>query len=107
VKLLHSRCGRKRCVRRSARDFRGVKKGPDWPGLEETAEETMLTISITFIRAATGIPRPQAAVSTFWLLVFAVAILDDAERRDKEQRRKRECKGEPIRPKPRSPAGPR
>jgi len=44
----------------------------------------MQSIKLTFTRAATG----RTGFSTFWLLVLAVAILDDADRRDKDRRKK-------------------
>ena len=46
----------------------------------------MISIQIAFGRAVSGKPR----ISTFWLLVFAIAILDDAQRREEERRKKRE-----------------
>ena len=63
-------------------------KGPDWPGLS-TTEENMRTIKTAFSRAAIGVPDPGPGVSVFWLMVWAIAILDDADRRDKDCRRKR------------------
>ena len=47
----------------------------------------MISIKLAFGRAATGDP----GFSTFWLLVFAIAILDDAQRQDEKRRRKREA----------------
>ena len=46
-----------------------------------------------FRRAATGDP----GFATFWLLFFAIAILDDAQRRDDKRRRKREAQPQPKR----------
>lgn len=65
----------------------------------------MLSISITFTRAARD---TDPGFSVFWLMVFAVAILDDAERREKEQRRKRDPARPPrgMKPKPPFPTGP-
>ena len=46
----------------------------------------MQSIKLTFTRAATG----KTGFSTFWLMVWAIAILDDAERREKDRREKRD-----------------
>lgn len=54
----------------------------------------MISVKTTFAIAASG----GSGISSFWLLVFAIAILDDAQRRDDKRRKKRN-------PKP--PAGPR
>jgi hypothetical protein len=48
-------------------------------------KEENMQISITFNRAAAD---DGPGVSVFWLMVFAIAILDDGDRRE-EQRRKR------------------
>jgi hypothetical protein len=77
--------------------LRGVK-GPDWPGLQ-TKEEKMISIKTAFGRAASG----DSGISTFWLLVWAIVILDDAQRRDKRKKRDRDASPPPS-PKP--PAGP-
>lgn len=58
----------------------------------------MQSIKPAFARAA----LPDTGFSTFWLLVFAIAILDDEQRREKE-RKKRSTRAQPPR-KP--PAGP-
>ena len=76
--------------------LRGVK-GPDWPGLQ-TKEEKMISIKTAFGCAASG----NSGISTFWLLVFAIAILDDADRRD---RKKRDRDARPPH-RPKLPAGP-
>ena len=59
----------------------------------------MISIKLAFGCAATG----DSGFSTFWLLVFAIAILDDAQRQDDKRRRKREA--QPQR-KRKPPAGP-
>ena len=59
----------------------------------------MISIKTAFGCAASG----DSGFSTFWLLVFAIAILDDAQRRDKRKKRDRDAKAT-HRPKP--PAGP-
>ena len=55
----------------------------------------MISIKLAFGRAATG----DSGFATFWLLVFAIAILDDAQRQDDKRRRKRDaqpqCKRKP------------
>jgi hypothetical protein len=61
----------------------------------------MISIKTAFGRAASGKPR----VSTFWLLAFAIAILDDAQ--DREKRREEERRKKRERDKPKPPAGPR
>lgn len=67
-------------------------------------EENMKPLTTTFTRAARDI---DPGFSVFWLMVFAIAILDDAERREKEQRKKREQAKQPLKPKPKRPPGPR
>ena len=75
--------------------LRGVK-GPDWPGLQ-TKEEKMISIKTAFGRAASG----NSGISTFWLLVWAIAIDDDRQRRDK-RRKKRDRDASPP-PRPNAP----
>ena len=53
----------------------------------------MKTIKATFARAAS-----RNSDFTFWLLVFAIAITDDAKRREKDRCKKRDRQ-------PRRPAG--
>jgi hypothetical protein len=60
----------------------------------------MISIKTAFGFAASG----DSGFSTFWLLVFAIAILDDAQARDK-RRKKRDRDATPPR-KPKPPAGP-
>ena len=60
----------------------------------------MKSIRFTFTRSTAYEP----GFSTFWMLVFAIAILDDAQARDKEQRKKRERF---AKPQPKPPAGPK
>jgi hypothetical protein len=60
----------------------------------------MISIKTAFGCAAIG----NSGFSAFWLLVFAIAILDDAQRRDK-RRKKRDRDAQPPR-KPKPPAGP-
>lgn len=57
----------------------------------------MIKVSTTFTRAAAGKPEPKPGFSTFWLLVFAIAILNDAESREEERRRKGEQAQKPRR----------
>lgn len=66
----------------------------------------MKTISSTFTRAATGTER-QANYDFFWLMLWALAILDDSDRREKERRRKREQAKTAAQSKPKPPARPR
>jgi hypothetical protein len=60
----------------------------------------MSSIRPVFTRSA----APPSGFDTFWLLVFAIAIIDDAQRRDERRGKDRERKRAPQR-KP--PAGPR
>ena len=66
----------------------------------------MQSISTTFTRAATGDADTSPGFSVFWLMVLAIAILDDSDRREKERRRKQQAHAQPQR-KPIPPAGPR
>lgn len=56
----------------------------------------MLSIKSTFTAAASG----PSGFSVFWLLALAIAILDDADRREKERRDKREPAARPQAPRP-------
>lgn len=58
----------------------------------------MVSIRLAFTRAA----APETGFSTFWLLVFAIAILDDEQRRAE----KRKKPGPQAAPKRKPPAGP-
>jgi hypothetical protein len=49
----------------------------------------MRTIKFAFSRAALGDQNIDPGFSVFWLMVLAIIILDDADRRDKDRRRKR------------------
>ena len=60
----------------------------------------MISIKTAFGCAASG----DSGVSTFWLLFWAIAILDDAQRRDKRRKKRDHDAKPPRRPKP--PAGP-
>lgn len=67
----------------------------------------MITISITFTRAASAKTGIETGFSTFWMLVWAVAIDDDAKCCEKERRRERQRQQSQPPHKPKSPAGPR
>jgi hypothetical protein len=71
--------------------LRGGMKGPGWPGLQAKRRKIMKSIKLPFTRAATG----KAGPSAFLLLIWALFILDDAEAREKERRKKR---GQPPKP---------
>jgi hypothetical protein len=60
----------------------------------------MISIKTAFGCAASG----DSGVSTFWLLFWAIAILDDAQRRDKRRKKRDRDAAPPRKPKP--PAGP-
>ena len=60
----------------------------------------MRTIRTAFTRAATGVTiKTSPDVTVYWLMIIALAILDDSERRAKERRRETEA----VRPQPRPP----
>lgn len=59
----------------------------------------MTSLRTTFGKAASGDSR----FSAFWLLVWALFILDAAQRREEEQRKKRGRADAPP-PKPKPPA---
>ena len=46
----------------------------------------MVSIKSTFTAAASG----RTGFSLFWLMVFAIAIIDDSERAEQKRREKRE-----------------
>ncbi len=56
----------------------------------------MLSIKSTFTAAASG----SSGFSVFWLLALAIAILDDADRREENRRDKREPAVWPRSPRP-------
>lgn len=60
----------------------------------------MSPIRTFFDCAASG----PSTLDTYWLLIFALMIAEDTERREKERRRKRKQAATP--PQPRKPAGP-
>ena len=66
-------------------------------------EENMQSISLTFTLAARRRAAPQPVFSIYWMMVWAIAILDDADRREKDRRRKCEPAPAPTRPKPPGP----
>ena len=62
-------------------------------------EENMQSIKTTFTCAVTGKTEGGRGFSIFWLMVLAIAILDDSDSRDKDRRRKPEAPS-PATPKP-------
>lgn len=62
----------------------------------------MTLLRNTFAKAAFGTPGSD----TFWLLIWAIFILDDAKRREQERRDKRE-RAAALASAPKPPAGPR
>ncbi len=78
------------------RAVRGREKGPERPGLQ-TKEEKIQSLKPVFTRAA----HSPTGVSIFSLLLLAIAIDDDRQRREKEQREKRDRHARPQR----KPAG--
>lgn len=57
-----------------------------------------MRINITFNRAAADDYDP--GVSVFWLMVFAIAILDDSDRRERERRKRDQAHRPPCGPQP-------
>ena len=64
----------------------------------------MQSIRTAFTCAATGTEGEASGFSFFWMMVFAIAILDDAQARDKRRKKRDRDAAPPRRPKP--PAGP-
>jgi hypothetical protein len=62
----------------------------------------MKSIKTTFAAAAFG----SWASETFWLLIWAIFILDDARRREEERVKRRREPQPPPRPKPPAPPCP-
>lgn len=58
----------------------------------------MKTISATFTRAASG-----TILSSFWMILFALAIVDDSDQREKERRDKAYTAKAEHRPTPPAP----
>jgi hypothetical protein len=77
------------CIPRPARSF-AAHESPDWPGLQPKEEK--MQISITFNRVAV---ETDPGFSVFWLMVFAIAILDDSDRREKERRKRKRAEPQP------------
>lgn len=63
----------------------------------------MQSISSAFTRAAADHTASSPGIIVFWLMVWAIAILDDADRRE-EERRKKHNRLQPQR-KPECPPG--
>ena len=59
----------------------------------------MQSIRTAFTCAATGNAGGDHGFSFFWMMVFAIAILDDGERREEKRRKRNDA--------PRAPAGPK
>lgn len=106
VKLLHMRCGplllmRTGCAA-SARPLllvaaRKVRTGR---ASNIATEENMQTITFTFTQAASGAAKPKRGFTIFWMMVLAIAILDDGEHREKERQRQRQQARKPAAPRP-------
>jgi hypothetical protein len=65
----------------------------------------MKSIHFTFTCAASGKLHIRFGLSRYWMMVAAIAILDDSARREKQRRKKRERFSQP--PMPQRPPGPR
>jgi hypothetical protein len=63
-------------------------------------EENMQSTSSAFNRAAEGGTEATTGFSFFWMMVFAIAIIDDGDRRTKKRKDKRDKAHKP-RPAPR------
>ncbi|MDG4901408.1 MULTISPECIES: hypothetical protein [unclassified Mesorhizobium] len=55
-------------------------------------KEENMQISITFNRPAAD---DGPGVSVFWLMVFAIAILDDGDRREEKRRKRKHAEPQP------------
>ena len=60
----------------------------------------MQSITFTFTQAASGAAKPKRGFTIFWMMVLAIAILDDGERREKERQRQRTQAQKPAAPRP-------
>lgn len=60
----------------------------------------MQSIRTAFTCAATGATGEARGFSFFWMMVFAIAILDDSERRETKRRKRNEAHRAPAGPKP-------
>jgi hypothetical protein len=63
-------------------------------------EENMQSIKTAFTSAATGTAGGDHGFSFFWMMVFAIAILDDSESREKKRRKRSDAPRAPVGPKP-------
>ena len=60
----------------------------------------MQSIRTAFTCAVTGTAGTDHGFSFFWMMVFAIAILDDSERRDEKRRKRNQAHRAPAAPKP-------
>lgn len=60
----------------------------------------MQSIRTAFTCAATGTAGTAHGFSFFWMMVFAIAILDDSDEREKKRRKRNEAFHRPAGPKP-------
>jgi hypothetical protein len=100
VKLLLSRCG--------PADASSVPPAPSVAarkvriGRASTAmEENMQSIRTAFTCATTGTAGEARGFTFFWMMVFAIAILDDSAEREEKRRKRNEAHRTPAGPKPR------
>jgi hypothetical protein len=63
-------------------------------------EENMHSIRTAFTCAATGNAGGDHGFSFFWMMVFAIAILDDSESREEKRRKRNDAHRAPAGPKP-------
>lgn len=95
VKLLHMRCGPLLLMRDRVRRKRpsafpvAARKVRTGRASNIAMEENMQSITFTFTQAASGAAKPKRGFTVFWMMVLAIAILDDGERREKD--RQRQC----------------
>jgi len=75
-------------------------KGPDGPGLKNETEETMISLTIHF-----GVVADPFDPQVIWLLMLALAIVTEADKRA-ERRRKAQVRKTDA-PRPKKPPGPR
>ncbi len=58
----------------------------------------MQSITFAFTQAASGAAKPKRGFTVFWMMVLAIAILDDGC--EKERQRQREQARKPAGPRP-------
>jgi hypothetical protein len=63
-------------------------------------EENMQSIKTAFTCAAAGDADPVPGFDIYWMMVWAIVILDDSERREEERRKRNRANRPPDGPQP-------